>query len=44
MKAKNVLSLIVVGMIYCWAPVVPGAARAQEKPQVEIPNQGFRKS
>ena len=42
MKAKHVLSLVLVGVVLGLGPVVPGDARAQEqpKPQVKIPDAG----
>ncbi len=42
MKATSALSLVLVGMIFCWTPAVPGDARAQEKPQVKMPESGVK--
>jgi len=42
MRTRQIASLVVVGLVAAWAPVVPGDARAQEKPkvQVQIPQPG----
>ena len=40
MNAKSARSLVIVGLVSLLAPVVPDAARAQEKPQVKIPDAG----
>jgi len=42
MRTRKIASLVVVGLVAAWAPVVPGDARAQEKPkvQVQIPQPG----
>ena len=40
MKTKNALLLLVAGLVSVWAPVVRGDARAQEPPQVKIPQPG----
>ena len=40
MNRKNALSLALVGLVSCWAPVIPGDAWAQEQPKVKIPEAG----
>ena len=40
MKAKNVLLLLVVGLVCVWPPVVRGDVQAQEPPKVKIPEPG----
>ena len=40
MKAKNVLLLLVVGLVAVWPPVVRGGVQAQEPPKVKIPEPG----
>jgi hypothetical protein len=41
MKAKNTLSLVLVGLVALWAPVAPPvAAQAQQPPKVQIPQPG----
>jgi hypothetical protein len=40
MNLKNARSLALVGLVSCWAPVIPGDARAQEQPKVKIPEAG----
>ena len=40
MKAKNVLLLLVVGLVAVWPPVLGGGAQAQEPPKVKIPEPG----
>ena len=40
MNMKRLLSLAVVGLTSLWAASLPGAARAQEPPKVQIPQPG----
>ena len=40
MDSKNALLLALVGLISCWAPVVPLDAGAQEQPKLKIPDAG----
>jgi len=41
MKTKNALSLVLVGLVWVWAPVAPPvAARAQEPPKIQMPQPG----
>jgi hypothetical protein len=40
MNAKNVLSLVVAGLVSLSAPVAPAAAQTQEPPKVQIPQPG----
>jgi hypothetical protein len=40
MSSKQIASLVLAGLAAAWAPVVPGEARAQEKPKVQIPVPG----
>jgi hypothetical protein len=40
MSSRKIVSLVLAGLVAVWAPVVPGDARAQEKPQVQIPSPG----
>ena len=40
MNHKNALSLVLVGLVSLWAPVVPADAQTQEKPTVQIPQPG----
>ena len=41
MKTKNALSLVLVGLVWVWAPVAPPvAAQAQQPPKVQIPQPG----
>jgi hypothetical protein len=42
MNAKRALSLVLVGVVLGSAPVVVGDARAQEKPQVKMPESGVK--
>ena len=41
MKTKNALSLVLVGLVWVWAPVAPPvAAQAQEPPKIQMPQPG----
>jgi len=40
MKRKNALSLLLLGIISCWVPVLLGDAGAQDQPKVKIPDAG----
>jgi hypothetical protein len=42
MRTRTIASVVLAGLALVWAPVVPGDARAQEKPkvQVQIPQPG----
>jgi hypothetical protein len=40
MKTKNVLSVVLVGLVSVWASVAPAYAQAQEPPKVQIPQPG----
>jgi len=42
MRTRTIASVVLAGLALVWAPVVPGNARAQEKPkvQVQIPQPG----
>jgi hypothetical protein len=42
MNGKSALSGVIIGLLSLWTPVVPGDARAQEKPQVKMPESGVK--
>jgi hypothetical protein len=40
MSSKQIVSLVLAGLVTAWAPVVPRDAQAQDKPRVRIPSPG----